>query len=169
MFLLTLWFYLNSTWNLVSGLQFLPFSKIFVVHPVGKSLPTDSNSFEDSIASQLMHHQMGFDFTWMKLEKNNKKNLSLIHLKTLRSKCKKKICFEKQKWICFINPRCFQGWNWNWDKNHQRKTIQGDCDNSSGKAHYLQGDHRGAFQQLSWAAIWIQGGPSGDNHAEGAD
>jgi hypothetical protein len=92
----------DVTWSLVSGLQFLPFSKIFVVHPVGKSLPTDSNSFEDSIASQLMHHQMGFDFTWMKLEKNNKKNLSLIHLKTLRSKCKK-ICFEKQKWICFIN------------------------------------------------------------------
>ena len=43
---------------------FSPLLEVFVVHPVGKSLPTDPDAFEHSVAGQLIHHQVGVHHTY---------------------------------------------------------------------------------------------------------
>lgn len=38
---------------------YLPMLELVIDHPVGKSLPADPDALQDSVAGQLMHHQVG--------------------------------------------------------------------------------------------------------------
>ncbi len=50
-----------------------PLSKVFVVHSVGKSFSADSNPLKDSVTSQLMHDQMGINYTYVRQKKKKQK------------------------------------------------------------------------------------------------
>ena len=39
----------------------LPLLEVRVNHPVRESLPTDPDPFKDTVAGQLVHHQLGVD------------------------------------------------------------------------------------------------------------
>ena len=43
---------------------YLPMLELVIDHPVGKSLPTDPDAFEHSVAGQLIHHQVGVHHTY---------------------------------------------------------------------------------------------------------
>lgn len=55
---------LNNPWELrtvlkVSGRHHSPLFELWVLHPVWKALPANTDAFQDSTASQLVHDQVG--------------------------------------------------------------------------------------------------------------
>lgn len=55
---------LVSPWKLrtvlgLSGRYHSPLFELWVLHPVGEALPANTDAFQDSVASQLVHDQVG--------------------------------------------------------------------------------------------------------------
>jgi len=48
----------ESSWNNIRSQQLVPLAEFLEDDPVRESLATDADSFQDSIASQLLQHQM---------------------------------------------------------------------------------------------------------------
>jgi len=62
----------------MSVMSLSPLSEVFVVHSVGKSFSTDSNSLKDSVTSQLLHDQMGINYTYARKKRRKEEKINKL-------------------------------------------------------------------------------------------